>query len=489
MRKIKRILSAALALVLSLVLVMPAFAAGNVGSITINNAQPGKTYQAYRLFDLSLSGSNYGYTLNGEWKDFFTAGAGKDMVRVDTENGNVKLEDTSAAGVQALAQAAKTYVADNTGKVTVYPSTGDAPTLTFSNLPLGYYLVTTDAGGLCALDTTDPTAEMFEKNTVPTIGKTADKTNAAYGETVSYEIPFTRGGYVWGDYVITDTMTGLDLTDGTIKIQVNQQDIAEESYTFKYTQNTPATGSHTLEVTIPAATLNKYEPGTQFVLIYEAVAKKTVSMDNIVTMEYKTSPDVNDPSEKTPPIVVKVANYEFTVKKVNENGDTLNGATFELHKSEDCTDEAMQFVLTDSTYRLATAGEVGATTDIAAGEVKIEGLAAGIYYLQEIAAPDGYNKLVKPVKVEIFENLNNTEGNQYKGQAFDNDGHRIDPTIKMNDTDVSKTGSEFILTVVNKTGDELPSTGGIGTTVFYVVGGVLVLAAVVLLVVKKRMAR
>lgn len=491
MRKIKRILSAALALVLSLVLVMPAFAAGNDGSITINNAQPGKTYQAYRLFDLSLSGSNYGYTLNDQWKDFFTTGAGKDMVHIDAENGNVTLADTSAAGVQALAQAAQTYAAANTGKVTAYPSTGTAPTLTFSNLPLGYYLVTTDAGALQALDTTNKDAVMFEKNTEPTIGKTADKTNAAYGDIVHYEIPFTRGGYVWGDYVITDIMTGLDLIEDTVEIQVN--DIAKGAYTIDYVEDTPAIGSNTLKVTIPADTLNQYEPGANFVLVYDAVAKKTVSMDNTVKMDYMTKPGVDVPDGHTPSYEVKVANYEFVIEKTD--GTTqLAGATFELHKQENCQDAAIEFIKTGDTYRLAEAGEVAQpgserTAAITAGKATIEGLAEGIYYLKEVEAPAGYNKLVNPVKVEIIENLNTTAESKYFNQAFDNDGNRMDPTIKMNGTDVSKTGSEFVLTVVNKTGTELPSTGGVGTTVFYVIGGVLVLAAVVLLVVKKRVAR
>ncbi|WP_461815678.1 SpaA isopeptide-forming pilin-related protein [Faecalimonas sp.] len=487
MKKMKRILSAALALILTLVLVTPAFAAGQdtnkSGTITINNAEPGKTYKAYRLFDLSYDGKgHYGYTVNEAWVKFFTEDAeGKALVNIDETNGNVTLKDNTEQGMQNLASKAKSYAETNTiPAVKEYTTQANEKKVTFANLPLGYYMTTTNAGGLYALDTTNPNTEMFEKNTKPTINKSADKTNAAYGEIVNYEIPFTIGGYIWGDYIITDIMTGLDMTDEqvkNVKISLNNQNISE-SYTVKYDKNSPKAGANTLKVTIPAETLKKYTSGTKLVLKYAAVAKKTVSMDNKVSMEYNNGPNK---TEKTPEYEVKVANYEFVVKKTDEDDKVLDGAVFGLYTDAACTEQnRMKFIKTENKYRLAEKNENG-VADIVAGQVTIEGLAAGTYYLKEISAPDGYNKLIKPVKIVITENRN-AEGTS----AFDNLGNRIDPTITMNDGQINKVGNEFILKIINKTGTELPSTGGIGTTIFYAVGSVLILAAVIVLMIKKR---
>lgn len=499
MKKLKQILSVVLVLILTLALAVPAFAAKQAadGSITLNNAVEGETYKAYRLFDLSFDeqGGHYGYTVNAEWKEFFTTGEGQSFVHIDAENGNVKLASETAESLQKLAQAAKAYTKAN--KVTSYDPTGTAPTLRFTNLPLGYYLVSTDAGALQALDTTNKDAVMYEKNTQPNIGKTANKTHAAYGEIVHFTIPVTKGGYVWGDYIIKDTMTGLELKPETVKLTVNDTPLtAETEYTVVSTANS-------LTVTIPETTLNQrndgntdfvYPAGTKFVLEYDAVAKTTVSMENKVTMEYKTNPEVTTPDGKLPEQIVKVANYEFTVKKTDENNTALDGATFELHKAADCSDAAIEFIKTGNTYRLAEVGETATegaerTATITAGEAKIEGLAAGTYYLKEMDAPAGYNKLVNPVEVKIAENLNTDKNSAYYNQAFDNNGNRMAPTITMDGKVVSSTNSDFILNIVNKTGAELPSTGGIGTIIFYVVGVLLMTVAVVALIIKTKKRR
>ena len=98
----------------------------------------------------------------------------------------------------------------------------------------------------------------------------------------------------------------------------------------------------------------------------------------------------------------------------------------------------------------------------AAGEIAIKGLDADTYHLREIKAPDGYNKLNQDTDVTVTRQVS-TDG---KTMTY------------------TKVTSE----INNQSGAELPSTGGIGTTIFYVVGGALVLGAVVLLVTRRRMA-
>ncbi len=489
MNKMKRFLIIAMVLMLAMTMAVPALAAEPaLGSITVRNAVDGQTYRAYRLFDLSLdaSGKHYGYTVNPEWNEFFTTGGGQNYVAVDPDNGGVTLTKATADDLQKLAQAAQKYAKEK--NLTALEPTETAPELKFSNVPLGYYLVTTGAGTLQALDTTDVDAVVYEKNTAPEIGKTADKTNAAIGETVHFVISVTKGGYAWGDYVIKDTMTGLVLKPETVKVKAGGAELSADNFITAFTDTT-------LTVTIPEKILNLrneqdtdfvYPAGTKFEVEYNAVANKTVDMDNTVSMEYKTDPTV---STSTPTHTVKVANYEFTVKKTDEEKHPLEGASFELHRLEDCTDAAMEFVKTENSYRLPNTAEAGSakTSVITAGEAKIEGLAAGVYYLKEMAAPNGYNKLAKPVKVEIIEHINDIPGDLYFGQAFDSQGKRLAPTIKIDGQ--TELNGDFVLTVVNKSGIELPSTGGVGTTVFYVAGGILMAAAVVALILKKRRSR
>ena len=142
---------------------------------------------------------------------------------------------------------------------------------------------------------------------------------------------------------------------------------------------------------------------------------------------------------------------------------TLSGAKFTLNRNSDGSNPIALIAEGNNVYRVAKDGEESTVTEIttdATGAFTIKGLDSDTYYLTETAAPAGYNRLAGPVKVVIG-----------------NDG-----TVTYNET---STGT---IKVLNNTGAALPSTGGVGTTVFYVVGGLMVLLAVVLLVTRKKMS-
>ena len=177
----------------------------------------------------------------------------------------------------------------------------------------------------------------------------------------------------------------------------------------------------------------------------------------------------NEPSGTTPPSTTTTYTWKVDVFKYTMNGETetaLAGATFTLSKSKDGSNPIVLVSEGNNVYRVAKTGETGTVTEIttdATGRFTIKGLDADTYYLTETKAPDGYNKLAGPVTIVIGENG------------------------VVNGTTEAPQGVNEVK-VLNQTGAELPSTGGIGTTIFYVAGGVLVIGAAALLIAKRKKA-
>ena len=200
-------------------------------------------------------------------------------------------------------------------------------------------------------------------------------------------------------------------------------------------------------------------------------ASGTTSNKNTVYLEYSNNPnaDGSGSTGKTPDETVYVFTYQITNTKYKDgvkDENVLKGAEFKLYKNKECTDE-VKLVLKNGTYYPASASENGVTMVSGDdGKFNIKGLDAGTYYLKETKAPDGYNTC-DTIVINI------------------NASHKED-AAKVGQVDL--TGSQNMgNAIVDKSGTTLPSTGGMGTTVFYVVGGGLMAVAVVLLVTKKRM--
>ena len=460
----KKLFAALLAAALVLAMAVPAFAETNAtkGSIKIDHTVSGETYTIYRMFKLdsyNAESNTYSYTVESDWEGFFKTGAGGNYITLDGQNHPTwtAADENDSTTVAAFAKAALAWAADK--KISGTKETATGGTVTFSNLDLGYYLVDSSLGALCGLNTTNPDVTITEKNGQPTIekqvknGDTWGTTNdAKIGDTVEYkvEIKVADGAQ---KYTVTDTMSkGLTFNSGSLKVTANG------AQTTNYTL-TPTENGFTLE--LPESYVSTLTKGTTIIVTYNATLNKDAVIDgdgnaNEVKLSYGNH-------QNTVPSKVTTKSYQFDLVKVDgTTNKLLDGAEFELADGE----TKLSFVKdTAGNYRVAAAGEDGATTTITVknGKVNIYGLAGKTYTLTETKAPDGYNKLVTSETVNLA------------------DGSKTHATI------VGSVYKDGGVVVENHAGTVLPSTGGMGTTLFYVIGGGLMVAAVVLLVTKKRM--
>ena len=462
----KKLFAALLAAALVLAMAVPAFAVTNAtkGSITISKTVKDETYTIYRMFKLDSynAGSNtYSYTVESDWEGFFKTGAGGNYITLDGQNHPTwtAADENDSTTVAAFAKAALAW-AKQKGIQSAGTQEGNGSSITFSNLDLGYYLVDSSLGALCGLNTTNPDATIKEKNEKPEIkkevqtsaGDWGSENNAKIGDTVEYkvEIKVADGAQ---KYTVTDTMSkGLTFNNSSLKVTAN--DAVTTDYTL-----TSTTNGFTL--VLPETYVSTLTKGTTIIVTYNATLNKDAVIDgdgntNEVTLSYGNH-------QNTVPSKVTTKSYQFDLVKVDgTTNKLLDGAEFELADGN----TKLSFVKDDDgNYRVAMTGEKDATTTITVkgGKVNIYGLAGKAYTLTEIKAPDGYNKLVTSETVNLA------------------DGSKTHATIV---DSVYKDGG---VVIENHAGTVLPSTGGMGTTLFYVIGGGLMVAAVVLLVTKKRM--
>lgn len=462
----KKLFAALLAAALVLAMAVPAFAEANAtkGSITISNTVKDETYTIYRMFKLdsyNAESNTYSYTVESDWEGFFKTGAGGNYITLDGQNHPTwtAADENDSTTVAAFAKAALAW-AKQKGIQSAGTQEGNGSSITFSNLDLGYYLVDSSLGALCGLNTTNPDATIKEKNEKPEIkkevqtsaGDWGSENNAKIGDIVEYkvEIKVADGAQ---KYTVTDTMSkGLTFNNSSLKVTAN--DAVTTDYTL-----TPTTNGFTLE--LPESYVSTLTKGTTIIVTYNATLNKDAVIDgdgnaNEVKLSYGNQ-------QNTVPSKVTTKSYQFDLVKVDgTTNKLLDGAEFELADGE----TKLSFVKdTAGNYRVAAAGEDGATTTITVknGKVNIYGLAGKTYTLTETKAPDGYNKLVTSETVNLA------------------DGSKTHATI------VGSVYKDGGVVVENHAGTVLPSTGGMGTTLFYVIGGGLMVAAVVLLVTKKRM--
>lgn len=481
MKHMKRFVALFAALALVLAMAVPAFAdTGNAsmssdGKITVQNTIKDDTYSIYRIFDLvsfknDTTGKAYSYKLSEKWAGFTSTSF------TVNKNGYIewKAEETEAAAA-AFAVEAKAYIASNSSTVTPDDTkTATGESVEFDNLPLGYYLVSTSVGSLCSLDTTDKTAEIREKNGVPSVdkvivedGSTVKSNNAGIGDKVNYKVTINVTAGNTSKYVLHDTMTGLDFNND-VKITSAKNGQLTSGYTVK---TTDLNDGGTFEIAFEDSVL---VAGDTLTVEYSGTvnASAAIGGDGNKNESHLQFGEKNTPKSETTTYVWKVNVHKYTVEKTGETEKekALAGAKFVLSRGNEGEKEyavmkGNKVTSWNKEFNKATVLVTDGTNDLI-----YEGLDAGNYQLIETEAPTGYNKLKNPIDVNI------TASN---GSA----------TITYKDADETpyETATNATVKVLNNAGTVLPGTGGIGTTIFYLIGGGLMVAAAVLLIAKKRM--
>lgn len=501
MKRVKRVLALLAAFALVLAMAVPAFADEVKYTITIKNSVG--TYEAYQIFKGDLAGN---VLSNIEWGTGVTA------------------EGKAAFGTMTAAEVAKTLGNETAAKafateISKYLGTAAGKgTDEITGLSAGYYLIKNESVNpneaytdfiLQVVNNVDITP----KGQKPTLEKQIKHNDGEWGvvgdnqigDTVEFRtittVPITTG-YTEYLYAICDEMSdgltsNVTATSGiTIKIDDNDNKELDRNY-YTVTVDSENANKFSVKVDILKAIKDgKIEEGDKLYTYYTGVLNKDAQVydegkqQNTAFLQYSNNPHDNTSSGKTPYEIVYDWTFKMNVQKIDgaDADKQLEDAKFVLSKNGavdlGAIDEngtpaktadliKLVFDSENKTYRVATASDANTTYVMTAGNITIKGLDDAVdYYLYETKAPAGYNRLTEPVKFKI-------------NATYDETGDSCTAVSTKVGDKAAVTGLK--VSVENNAGTTLPSTGGMGTTVFYVVGGGLMAVAVVLLVTKKRM--
>ena len=489
MKNMKKLVSVLLTLVMALALTIPAFAA------TVVNGTD-HTYDAYQIFAATSQNGDGGALGNITWGTGITFDAFLSALKGDDRcvvgGTNIFADCTSAMAV-AEALSKNTSVAAAFADIAVEHLTTTKTPVGSSgsvDLALGYWLLvdtttpgTGDAKNAALLQVINKgNLTIQKKYDVPTVEKTVSDNDVNIGDKVTFTLtatmPSRLDGYETYKVVFHDTLSKGLAYVGNLKVTIDGND---KTSSFTVTPETPAAqadGTTVFTVSCDDVLALGATVSSKIVVTYDAVLDSdavigTEGNPNKVYLEYSNDPNwkadstTPEPTGNTPEEKAEVFTWKIPAAKVDGSNKPLAGAQFELYKNDKST--KVEAVGAAGVYTVCTKNDSPTdhshvtTLDTAAdGKLTVSGLEQGTYYLKETLAPAGYNLLTEMVKVTIGEN----------------------GVITVGDSAEAKTE----VSVINQAGTVLPETGGMGTTIFYVLGTILVLGAGVLLVSKKRMS-
>lgn len=509
MTRMKKFLSLMIAVIVVLSVNMMLFAdVPTSGTITITHAEAGVTYSAYKVFDAELTevlgGTTAKYYIDSSSPWYSAVSATGSPFTLTQKSGSTTVYEVAVNDEAAVIDYLKenmpsSLTADYTATATTSSGSTKAE---FTDVDFGYYFVNSASGSIAAITPAAPNATIVDKSQDPTwepedpndttelgkfVAKTEDGTygkestaaldDVAYFKIKAYCPKYSKQKEIIS-YKFTDTLDdGFSYIADSAKLYVNDTEV-----TTGFTATVDSTNPQIIyfEYQLPTG----YE-ASSVEIRYSATVDKDAVYDNVnsVAMDWSYRPyqDPSNPNNTTTPTPTpswtgpnnddfdtpddqNTDTYVYTIEMTKYaekvGGDKIDGAKFELYESDKTT--KINVVKTaDGKYRVATSED--ASTSYAAyietddGVVDIFGLDLGTYYIKETEAPEHYNILNEYTEVEISTST-------------------ADAT-----TGVVSTS------IVNNKGTLLPSTGGVGTKIFFAVGGSIMLVAVIALITKKRM--
>lgn len=525
MKRIKKLAALMVAAMMALAMSITAFAQTvaldtpdeDNATITINNAAKGETYSIYKLFDATVNGDKIAYQCTGDIPTELEAFFSKDGDNViPAESIVVKDADGKITGTKMTPQLQDALEVWAANATVTNSAVSDGSALSFTGLPYGYYVMTTShidqesAKAAITVTSTQPSADINDKNVnKPSAEKKVKEKSYSIGDTVEYTATFDTTNYLEKDgkfyqvvdYVISDTLpeflSNVEITKITIDGKEHKVNDAVPQFEDK-------------KITIPWATgsagnyTSLYKQGAKIVMEYKAVLTSTTNIGIEDINEVSIQPYVDkgndnpDPWDDTWEDRAEIITYAAAIEKLDQDNKPLAGATFKIAgltveevKDENGTTQAGVYRVVSYDPESETASAELSTDEN--GKLYILGLADKVdLVVTEFKAPDGYNKLTESVTLEpqilskeIVETSGERHYDAYGNLVKEEASSTTSKTVEKNLSDLDENALE----IVNNQGSLLPSTGGIGTTIFYIVGAVLVIGAGVILVAKKRMSK
>lgn len=457
------------------------------GKVTVTNVKPGETYKIFKILTLESFDETkraYSYIRNGDaWDGFINSSAARNYIDINND-GYVTFKDDqkNEIGARNFGLLAMEYAKKNNIPSTKTAIASDKKVV-FENLPLGYYLVETSTGRACSIDTTHPEVEIRDKHASPSVSKlvanggtisnnkkrnSMNRGDNVFFETIINVKPHVTN-YCLHDYMDSYLKYNSVLKDG-IAYYSNEKNESQKRKTLvkgtDYVATTKTNDGCNFHVTFTKAFYEKYQADidsgdlTQIYIKYLVKLSDDAPIDiPLVNTSYLTYGE----NSRTEESKTETFTYSIPIFKYTGYNKALAGAKFILSKDSNPTeDNALKFVQSGSNFDYNSKSGNITLTSYSDGKINIKGIQADTYYLKEIEAPKGYNLIKTPIKIVV---------------TSDTDGKGV---VKVDNEVVDQVN------VLNNYGSLLPSTGGMGTTLIYAIGCILVLSSGVVLFLKRR---